>query len=108
MQEINQSNDKPHLDDVLEIIAMKEQASKLYQEIDQRLVGMLQEFGAGRFDYELPEAKDGEQPFLKFELKDDLKELATNGYIWKSVGIKPVSFSANGLKRKPKSLKQRS
>lgn len=96
---------KPELNEVLEIIRMKEEAAKLYEQIDANLAEMIFKFGAGRFDYDVSDIEGQETDYLKFELKDNLQELATKGYIFKSTAIKPVSFCASGLKNKPKSLK---
>ena len=46
---------KPPIEKVLKILAMKEQANDLYEKIDQEVAKLHQEFGAGRFDYHLEE-----------------------------------------------------
>jgi len=102
---------KPKLEHVLAILEKKEQASKLYDEIDARIAELVDEFGAARFDYDLDEAQhvnvDAQREkgqFLKFEIVDNVAELSTGETIWKSVTFKPVSFSSRALKRRPKSL----
>lgn len=109
--------DKPNLEHVLSILEMKEQASRLYDEIDARVAEMAEEFGAGRFDYDLDTNTVGvdfpaillvkqreKGQFLKFEIVDNVAELVAGETVWKSAGIKPLSFSARALKRCPKSL----
>ena len=93
---------KPELKDVFEILEMKEQAAKLYEKIDARLLEIKNEFGEGRFDFELGEV---DKLYLKFEIIDNVRLLAEGETVWKSTGIKPVSFSSGYLKNKPKSLK---
>lgn len=93
---------KPPLSKVLEIIAMKEAASGLYKEIDARAAAMLKEYGEGRYDYEVNDPD--KEPYLKFEIVDNIKELR-DGSVWKSVAFNPVAFSSRYLKRKPESLK---
>lgn len=94
---------KPEIKEVLEIQAMKEDANRIYEEIDIRVSRIKDEFGAGRFDYELPEGEN--TPYLKLEITDNIKELSEGGSVWKSTIFKPVAFSTRGLKRCPASLK---
>jgi hypothetical protein len=104
---------KPNLEHVLSILEMKERASRLYDEIDSRVAEIAEEFGAGRFDYDLEgvhvnmdfaDAQRDKGRFLKFEIVDNVAELTSGATVWKSAGIKPISFSARALKRCPKSL----
>lgn len=97
---------KPELQKVLEIVAMKKEATALYDEIDKRILEIKEVFGSGRFDYDLTGLPEGEEtPYLKVEITDNIKELLEQGIVWKSTGFKPVSFSSRGLKRCPASLK---
>ena len=93
---------KPNLEDVLNVLKMKDKANKLYDEIDEIVTKMKEEFGAGRFDYDLNES---DAPYLKFEIVDNVQELLQDKIVWKSVALKPVSFSSGRLKRIPSSLK---
>jgi len=96
-------DNKPDLQNVLKVLAMKEEASKLYDEIDKIVSEMKTEFGAGRFDYDLDTKEDAS--YLKFEIIDNVQVLQESGTAWKTVGFKPVTFSSGYLKRKPASLK---
>lgn len=108
-------SNKPRLVDVLEMLKMKATAAALYDEIDRRAAEMLAEFGEGRFDYDLEQGrKESYHPFvddmltngryLKFELEDNVRKLKDGEPVWKSVGMKRVSFSSMSLKRCPESL----
>ncbi len=93
---------KPELEEVLKLLALKEQTKQLYEQIDLLTKQMLDEFGSGRFDYEL---EDESKRFLKFELTDNVEKLRNDGVVFKAASFKPVSFSSGFLKRRPKSLK---
>lgn len=93
---------QPELTEVLAIQALKDQAAALYDELDARIAKLKDEYGAGRFDYELV---DAETPYLKFEIIDNAQVLAEGGTVWKSTAFKPLSFEVRGLKTKPASLK---
>ena len=106
----NLINKKPDIIDVLEILKMKADASKLYGEIDIRVEAMMAEFGAARFDYDLGEFQDSvgvdaDAAYLKFEIEDNISALTEKGVLWKSASFKAVSFSSGFLKRCPASLK---
>ena len=111
---------KPDLLVVLEIALMKKKATELYDEIDDRVAQLYDEFGASRFDYDLKDLKlDWEYPeavefgkslleekrYFKFEIIDNLKTMVEEGVVWKSTSFKPVSFASGALKNAPKSLK---
>lgn len=111
---------KPNVNEVLDIVRMKYEATALYDEIDRRVAEMMAEFGAGRFDYDLDGFldkwnTDNESPFdeliekggryLKFEIEDNVQKLQGGGTVWKSAAFKPVSFSSRSLKHCPESLK---
>lgn len=110
---------KPKLVDVLEIVAMKQQASELYDEIDKRINAMFVESGSGRFDYDLSTSNNFDTEghvigtlnelkesggYLKFEITDNVEALTNGATVFKSVSMKPISFSSRSLKRCPKSL----
>lgn len=95
---------KPELSRVLQIIELKEQAAKLYDEAEKLTAELMREYGAGRFDYDVTEVEGQDTPFLKVEIIDNVEALKNAGQVWKSVPFKQVSFSSSGLKRKPKSL----
>lgn len=109
---------KPNLVDVLDVVRMKAEATALYDEIDRRIAGMMAEYGAGRYDYDVVDYIESSSlpgefvldlvesgRYLKFELEDNVGKLASGEAVWKSVGLKPVSFSSGSLKRCPDSLK---
>jgi len=110
---------KPELLEVLEILKMKEEAKKLYDEVDVRINKLFMECGASRYDYDLnalpliaetDAEKFGfhlrkETRYLKLEIVDNLTKLLDDGSFWKSVVFKAVSFSVRTLKRCPASLK---
>ena len=113
---------KPDLLVVLEIALMKKKATELYDEIDDRVAQLYDEFGASRFDYDLKDLPDGgfnqmseilefgkslleEKQYFKFEIIDNLKTMVEEGVVWKSTSFKPVSFASGALKNAPKSLK---
>jgi len=113
-------SNKPNLVQVLDILRMKDEATALYKQIDARIVEMLSEFGAGRFDYDLEELLDEWNPdngypfdkslmddgrYLKFVLEDNIQKLKDGEAVWRSVATKPVTFSSMNLKRVPDSLK---
>lgn len=110
-------NAKPNLIEVLEIAMLKKEVDDLYAEIDRRVAKIKEEFGAGRFDYDLNNLAGGEIDalmfgkemqengrYFKFEIVDNLKKLEEDGSFWKSVVFKPFSLSSRSLKRCPKSL----
>jgi len=112
---------KPELIEVLEIVMMKDEATKLYDEIDRRIAVIKKECGAGRYDYDLSilysdtgnEAESVEfgirlredAQYLKLEIVDNVAKMAKGESVWKSTPFKPVSFSSASLKRCPDSLK---
>lgn len=107
---------KPEINEVLEIMAMKKQAQELYDEIDNQIAQIKDEFGAGRFDYDLDELQDGDLSdfadklwskgqYFKLEITDNAEKLQAGDTVFKSTFIKPVSFSSRSLKRCPESLK---
>jgi hypothetical protein len=111
---------KPEVVDVLKIIAMKQRAKELYEKIDEAVLELAEEFGAGRFDYDLnlvpPQDEDSELfdvvidykslgQYMKFEIVDNLEKLEAGESVFTSASIKPVSFSSRSLKNIPKSLK---
>ena len=96
---------KPTIDEVLEILEMKEQAVELFAEIDKRVEKIRLEFGAQRFDYDLYEADEDGKRYLKFQIQDHLQDMMDGKDVWKSVPFKAVSFSTSKLKGCPKSLK---
>lgn len=108
---------KPDMIDVLTVMMMKAEVARLYEEIDKRVLAMKEEFGAGRFDYEIGlieeesdiaefahELKDKGE-YFKFEIEDNLTKLQSGESIFKSVSMKPLSFSSRTLKHCPESLK---
>jgi len=99
-------NEKPNVRDVLKILEMKDVATKLYEEIDQRVQSLCEEFGADRFDYDLNVADDDNKRYLKFEITDNIQKLKDGDDVWKSVPFKPVTFTVSKLKNCPKSLKE--
>jgi len=108
---------KPDIVDVLAIMQMKAEARALYEEIDRRVSEIAEEYGEGRFDYELPDdlRVDGSQVafvdqlhedggFIKFEIVDNVAALQSGKVLYTSAAFKPLAFSARSLKRRPKSL----
>ena len=109
---------KPDLSEVLRVIQRKEEIAKLYEENDAAIAKMLEEYGEGRFDYDLNkigglgsdvqqiaiDSVDNGYRYLKFELTDNIQALKA-GKIFKSTSFSPVSFSSRSLKRCPESLK---
>ena len=125
---------KPPIEKVLKILALKKQIKDLYEQQDQLIAQLHKEFGAGRFDYDLAEPpvelieetvfeqrkyikvisytdiaelvgqllENGN--YLKFEIVDNLENLAQGKPIFKSTSISPLSFASGSLKRRPKSL----
>lgn len=99
---------KPDLNKVLEIMSMKDEANRLYDEIDELISEIKNEYGTGRFDYELPDDSPealNEYKYLKFEITDNIEKMLSDGVLFKSTSIKPVSFVTQGLKKCPDSLK---
>ena len=106
-------SEKPDVNDVLALMAMKKKAGDLYDEIDKRVAALAAEFGEGRFDYDLADVpglpgfitpvEDGR--YLKFELFDNVAKLAAGEEVWKSVAFKPQTYATRQLKGKPVSLK---
>lgn len=99
------ANKKPALKDVLEIFRMKKEAVALYDEIDIRVQKICSQFREGRFDYDLGKADEDGKQYLKFEIVDNVLKMMKNETVWKSIALKPVSFSVGMLKRRPESLK---
>ena len=108
---------KPKFIDVLTIIFMKKQVTELYEEIDKRVSDIHNEFGEGRYDYEIgsidvegelaefAEEMKEKGNYFKFEIENNITSLMSGESVFKSVSVKPVSFSSRSLKRKPESLK---
>lgn len=96
---------RPGIGGVLEILKMKRQAAELYDEIDRRMKKICDEFGEGRYDYDLVRPDGDGKRYLKFEVTDNIRKMKDGEDIWKSVSIKPVVFSLGMLKNCPKSLK---
>ncbi len=114
---------KPSLEDVIRIYRLKEQVADAYAEIDRTLIILLAQYGEGQFDYDLVESlkegrfdsarishigqliKDGGN-YLRLELKDNLKVLASGEPVYTMTSVKPVHYGIRSLKRQPKSLQE--
>jgi len=111
---------KPNVKDVLNLLAMKEEAAALYEAMDAMVSSLYGEFGAGRFDFDLEKFIDEHSTdhdfdyddgimqngrYLKLEIVDNLAKMQAGENVWKNVNFKAVSFSARSLKRCPESLK---
>ncbi len=111
---------KPNIKEVLEIARMKKAATSLYDEIDRRVAAMAEQFGSGRFDYdlveflnELSEEDDfdfGERflesgRYYKLEITDNVKMLQSGKSVGKSSRVTPGARRTQPLKRCPASLK---
>lgn len=108
---------KPDINAVLEVVAMKDRISDLYDAIDDIVSGFMKEFGEGRYDYDLSNIDEVDSGlsyfvnelkktgnYLKFEITDNIKKLNGGETIYKTTSFKPVSFSSGSLKNRPKSL----
>lgn len=109
---------QPSITKILEIAMLKDQIAKLYTELDQKLVDLKDEFGTGRFDYDLENLPmleiskhffahqlkhDGQ--YFKFEITDNVLQLIEGKTVFQTTAIKPLSFSSMSLKRCPDALK---
>lgn len=111
---------KPNLIDVLDLMEQKREAIAMLDEVDKQVAAIAAQHGFGRFDYDLEEFLDevnremgykfdesllDNGRYLKLELTDNVQALENGEIVWKSVAVKPVSFSTQSLKRCPTSLK---
>lgn len=111
-------NEKPNIEDVLYILKWKQNITGLYEQIDKQTKKLFDQFGEGRFDYNLNEVvfmsesmtefqnqllEQGQ--YLKFELVDNIQKLVDDQQLFTSTSVKPLAFSSRVLKRCPESLK---
>lgn len=111
----------PNLIDILNIMERKAEAVAALDEIDKEIQLMLEVYGSGRFDFDLLAFVDEKSPdrvsgferalledghYIKFELVDNVELLKAGQTVWKSAALKPASFVAQSLKRRPASLKE--
>jgi hypothetical protein len=114
---------KPDIEQVIELARMKEEAKALYDEIDSMTLRLMEQFGPGRFDYDLEEAfaraatirpvevgtfeesliANGR--YLKLEITDNIEAMKAGEVVWKSVAFKAADAKTQSLKRRPDSLK---
>lgn len=119
---------KPKLSEVLKILQLQEQATKIYEEIDQQVAELFLMYDTERCDYDLSDiqainAEVSEFPvaaklikfanekaenghYLKFQIINNLENMRENGTVFKTTSIKAITFSSGNLKRCPESLKE--
>lgn len=102
----------------LTIIRLKMEAKELYEEIDVLTREILEEFGEGRFDFEIPDSGsvDGsvyhlaeklreKGGYFYIEILDNARRLILGEPVFRTMTVAPVSFKHRTLKNKPKSMK---
>lgn len=98
---------KPSLEVVQAIIDKKKRAIELLNEVKFESNKLLQEFGEGRFDYEIaPTLNDNGSKckYLKFELVDNIAALKRGETAFSMASFNAVSQKSQLLIRQPKSL----
>lgn len=110
---------KPNVFDVIKLMKKKEDAVAALNEVDEQIAAIAALHGFGRIDYDLEEFLGGipesfrkeygevldNGRYLKLEITDNVQALKDGEIVWKSVAVKPISFSTQSLKRCPASLK---
>jgi len=95
---------KPKLEEVKELLKLKEGLKILIEEIAVKTRAIITEHGEGRFDYESTDPDDETKKFMKLVVKDELQALINGEDVGRFVFCKKESSLVSYLKGKPKGL----
>jgi len=93
---------KPKLEEVLELLSLKEKQKALREEISLKVRGIINKHGEGRFDYESTDPKNPDKKFLKIQVSDDLRKQNEGEDVGCFIYFKKESFLVGYNKTKPK------
>jgi hypothetical protein len=97
---------KPDLDMLLKFIKRKEKIKKMHEELDEKIIEVMEKIGAGNFTYELPRATAEGEKFLRFQFVDNLELFQLGKPLFRPASFKRFEINYSYLKREPKENKE--
>ncbi len=96
---------KPSITVIQQLIAKKEKAYALLDEVNAEYEKLVKQFGAKRFDYDLGKLDENGKQYLKVVLSNNIEKAKSGEVIMVMSKFKPYSCDTSMLKNIPESLK---